>query len=362
MCSRAALIAAIALGASGAGAQSLRVAVATTQAMPYAQFQGEQVQAGFTWQLYKAIAQKLGRPLEPLLLPRARLESAAQAGEYDLRCQFEPAGAAQSLGYAWSAPLLSSSDLLIGHREALPVQSPDELVAGQQIGTVLGHAYPALEPLLASGRLRRDDAFSEERALRKLALNRPAYAVIEARVLAWQRQHGVETNSAPWRVPIERLQYLCAVPSGARVPAAQLLAVVEEMRASGQLARLIAAELPPREIVVVAAAGSRIAALSRDEIAALYLGQRSLGADGAPARLLAQRGEPRDAFNAQVLRRDAAQVRMAWSQLVFSGRAKAPVELASSAELRDRLLADPQAIGYMDIAEVDERLRILFAP
>ncbi len=347
--------------AGAAVATPLRAVIATAQAMPYAQLQGEQAVGGFTLQLYRAIAQRLGRPLETVLLPRQRLEGAAQAGDYELRCQFEPLGTAQSPAYSWSAPLLSGSDLLVGHRDAAAVQSLDELAPGQPIGTVNGYAYPVLEPLLATGRLRRDDALTEERALRKLALNRPAYAAVESRALAWQRQHGTDAIGAPWRLPLGRLQYLCAVPQAGRTAAAPLLAAIEELRAGGQVARIAAAELPPREIVVVAAAGSRLAPLDREALVALYMGQRPVGVDGAPSRLLAQRGELRDSFHAQVLRRDAAQIRMAWSQLVFSGRAKAPLELTSTAELRERLLADPQAIGYMDVADVDERLRILFA-
>ena len=61
----------------------------------------------------------------------------------------------------------------------------------------------------------------------------------------------------------------------------------------------------------------------------------------------------RDQFYNKVTGKQAAQVKAAWSRLVFSGKGTPPKELASSAEVKKFVAANPDAIGYIEKSAVD---------
>ncbi|MBY0234235.1 MAG: phosphate ABC transporter substrate-binding protein, partial [Burkholderiaceae bacterium] len=61
----------------------------------------------------------------------------------------------------------------------------------------------------------------------------------------------------------------------------------------------------------------------------------------------------REQFYTKVTGKQAAQVKAAWSRLVFSGKATPPKEMASSAEVKKFVAANPDAIGYIEKSAVD---------
>ncbi len=48
--------------------------------------------------------------------------------------------------------------------------------------------------------------------------------------------------------------------------------------------------------------------------------------------------------------------------MVFSGKASAPQEVASNAELLKLLSSNPAMIGYIDKSAVDKSVKIIFTP
>jgi len=56
--------------------------------------------------------------------------------------------------------------------------------------------------------------------------------------------------------------------------------------------------------------------------------------------------------------RDLAQVKAAWSRIVFAGRGVAPREMASAAAMKAAVAADPKAIGYIDKADLDASVKV----
>jgi len=51
--------------------------------------------------------------------------------------------------------------------------------------------------------------------------------------------------------------------------------------------------------------------------------------------------------------KDASQVKAIWSKLVFTGKGTMPKEVASSADVKKAVNADPSAIGYIEKAALD---------
>ncbi len=70
-------------------------------------------------------------------------------------------------------------------------------------------------------------------------------------------------------------------------------------------------------------------------------------------------GALRSEFCKKVLDKDTSQVKAIWSKLVFTGKASAPKELASSVEVKKAVAADVNAIGYIEKAQVDDTVKVI---
>ncbi len=68
-------------------------------------------------------------------------------------------------------------------------------------------------------------------------------------------------------------------------------------------------------------------------------------------------GPLRNEFYKKVLDKDVSQVKSIWSRLVFTGKAAAPRELASSAEVKKAVAADLNAIGYIEKSQLDDTVK-----
>ncbi|MDM4765682.1 transporter substrate-binding domain-containing protein [Pelomonas sp. SE-A7] len=341
------------------GREPIRYAVSTAWSMPYGELRDGVLVQGINQRLGLALAAATHRPLQPVMLPRPRLEAAAQAGEYDLRCHVQPEWTRTPQSYQWSVPLFELTDVLVGRPGIAAPAGLEDLQAGATVATVTGYLYPPMEARFADGRLRRDDGFSEDRSLRKLMLGRNDYAVVNSQDLGWFLKQTPEARLAPWRLPVHRGNYHCAVPLGGRIPAAELLEALQKLRSSGEIERILAQYRQPQWVLVVAAT-SPIQSLDGDRARELFTGQTRQTADGqAVAQLLLPSGSGRDDFVQRYLGLDLAQWQQQWSRLVFSGRARPPLELSDLAALKNRLLAQPRALGVLDLADVDERLRVL---
>jgi hypothetical protein len=95
--------------------------------------------------------------------------------------------------------------------------------------------------------------------------------------------------------------------------------------------------------------------LSREQVANLYLGR------SAELRLLdlPEGSATRDIFYRKAAERDAAQVKAAWSRIVFSGRGTPPKEVADAAAVKKAVIADPKAVGYIEKAAVDASVKVV---
>lgn len=97
------------------------------------------------------------------------------------------------------------------------------------------------------------------------------------------------------------------------------------------------------------------AALTKDQVADVFLGKnQSLSPVDLP-----EASPIRADFYKAATGRDAAQVKAAWSRLVFSGKAQPPKEAADAAAVKKAVAADPKAVGYIDKAAVDGTVKVV---
>lgn len=117
------------------------------------------------------------------------------------------------------------------------------------------------------------------------------------------------------------------------------------------------------QVAVVVGAKSAAAAMSADDVSALFLG-KSDQLPGVGVALLLDQAESnavRDTFYSKVTGKSAAQVKAAWSRLVFSGKATPPKEVANSAEVKKLVATNANAVGYIEKSAVDGSVKVLLS-
>jgi len=117
------------------------------------------------------------------------------------------------------------------------------------------------------------------------------------------------------------------------------------------------------QVAVVVNPKSPLATMTADQVSGIFLGKSNTlpsGGTAAPTDL-PESAATRDLFYTKVTGKSAAQVKAAWSRLVFSGKATPPKELASSAEVKKFVASNPDAIGYIEKSAVDGSVKVVFS-
>ncbi|MDZ7937574.1 MAG: hypothetical protein U5M53_04565 [Rhodoferax sp.] len=89
--------------------------------------------------------------------------------------------------FAWTKPLMNEVDLVVSPM-AVPLEfSGVASLHGKTLGTIVNQRYADIEPSIASGALRREDAATQEGNLRKLMLRRVDVVFVSRSTLWWFR-------------------------------------------------------------------------------------------------------------------------------------------------------------------------------
>ena len=109
------------------------------------------------------------------------------------------------------------------------------------------------------------------------------------------------------------------------------------------------------EVVVVVNPKSAASAMTNDQVAQFFLGKSTAmtpidQSESAPVRA---------EFYKKVTDKEPSQAKALWSKLVFTGKATLPREVASSADVKKAVAADPKAIGYIEKSAVDSTVKVV---
>lgn len=104
---------------------------------------------------------------------------------------------------------------------------------------------------------------------------------------------------------------------------------------------------------------SNAATLDENTISRIFNGKAKSFPDGAQAVPINQieSSEVAQAFNANVMKKSASQLKAYWSKLIFTGKGAPPKEVANDAEVIALVSANPNLIGYVDAATVDDSVK-----
>ncbi|MBK5355044.1 ABC transporter substrate-binding protein [Pseudomonas sp. TH41] len=226
------------LNVEAAGAP-LRFVVPDSWAMPMVQLERGRPTQGILYDVMLSLATQVGMPAEFHVLPRARVQSAMEHGEVDVRCYAAQSWLPNQSGdYLWSIPLWTQPDLLISRQDPLTSVTAADLPR-QSIGTVLSYSYPTLQPLFDTGQLHRDDARNQEQVLEKLQAGRYRYAVSNQWTLEWFNQRLMPGRQLQAVAVLQEQRVGCYVRNDPKVPVQRILRTLLRMKMSGEIDDII---------------------------------------------------------------------------------------------------------------------------
>jgi ABC-type phosphate transport system substrate-binding protein len=102
--------------------------------------------------------------------------------------------------------------------------------------------------------------------------------------------------------------------------------------------------------------------MTKDQVADLFLKKSTRWENGQTVVPLdlSDTNKVRADFSAAVLNKDVTAVKSYWQKMIFSGRATAPIELGTEAEILTFVRKFPAAIGYVsDTATIPEGVKVI---
>jgi len=130
------------------------------------------------------------------------------------------------------------------------------------------------------------------------------------------------------------------------------------------LVTTLAVSLTSQASVVLVGNSAMADTLSNGQAKALFLGKKKNLPNGDKVVLLERpKGDVlREEFHQKVTGKSEAQLQSYWSRLVFTGKAKPPKELSSSALIKAAVANKKGHIGYIDESDVDASVKVLLKP
>ncbi|MFZ1375682.1 MAG: hypothetical protein WAS25_03725 [Geothrix sp.] len=119
--------------------------------------------------------------------------------------------------------------------------------------------------------------------------------------------------------------------------------------------------IPASAQVVIVSAKNPISKLTKEQAAQIFLGQSRTFITGGQAEALdlAEDAPLRKAFYQAIANKAPAQMKAHWSKLEFSGAARAPKALPTSAEVVKQVAENPKFIGYVEASAVTAGVKVV---
>lgn len=125
---------------------------------------------------------------------------------------------------------------------------------------------------------------------------------------------------------------------------------------------ILAGRIAAAEVVAVVSVKSPVTTLSKNQVADIFLGKSNRFPEGGPAMPIdqAEGSALRDEFYAVLVGKSSAQMKAHWSKIIFTGRGQPPREVPNSIEVKNLVANNPNAIGYIELSQLDSSLRVVF--
>ena len=114
-------------------------------------------------------------------------------------------------------------------------------------------------------------------------------------------------------------------------------------------------------VTVIVSPDVELTAVSRAEIARIYLGKKTFWDSGAriTPSLPDEKSPLSESFLEESVRTTVRQYRAYWKRRLFSGQGTAPKTFASSRQVVDYVTNNPGAIGVIETSSTDNRVKVI---
>lgn len=116
-------------------------------------------------------------------------------------------------------------------------------------------------------------------------------------------------------------------------------------------------------VAVIVNPANAEAQLSAKEVKRLFLGKKSAFPGGTRASVIDQSegSAARNYFYKKIVRKNPSQLKAYWSKKIFSGKGAPPPSLADDTEIKSWVNKNPEGLGYIDSAAVDNSVKVLLS-
>ena len=110
-------------------------------------------------------------------------------------------------------------------------------------------------------------------------------------------------------------------------------------------------------VVIIGAPGA--SNISASDAKKLFLGK---GSSTLVAFELDENAAVRSEFHSKVTKKSSSQLKAYWSKQVFTGKGNPPATLSNAAAMKSTISSTPNAIGYIDEADLDDTVKVIYKP
>lgn len=115
------------------------------------------------------------------------------------------------------------------------------------------------------------------------------------------------------------------------------------------------------DFVLVVNNKNPVESMNRSDVKKIFLGKKTFWPDGQGIDVLLQvEGDIHRSFVFDILNKSPRQLALYWKQALFSGTGVPPKQLPDSRSVKEAVALNPQAIGYVDILQLDESVRQVY--
>lgn len=113
------------------------------------------------------------------------------------------------------------------------------------------------------------------------------------------------------------------------------------------------------QIAVVVNPANSVSSIDAEDAKRLYLGKSSKFPDGSAAEVVDQNeGEAaRAVFYSSIVGKSESQAKAFWSKQLFTGKGSPPEQVGGDAEVKAKVSANANAIGYIDASSLDSSVK-----
>jgi polar amino acid transport system substrate-binding protein len=221
---------------------TLNFALGQAWAMPFAHVVDRRLQGGILFEVMSQIAANAGAEARITILPPKRVDAALDSGQVDLHCLLAPSWLDKPVApERWTVALMTLDDQLLARPDLKDAAAVDlGRSQGLSVGLVISYRYPALDDELRDGRLRRDDAASQQGVLEKLARGRTDLAVANSLMVDWFNRTLPASQRLKSLKTVHSVATHCLLSPKPTMAPARIQAAVRQLVDSGQLQTILA--------------------------------------------------------------------------------------------------------------------------